>query len=195
MDMPELKTFAERLRFARKRARMTQAQLAERVGVSQAIISQLETGAYDKTVYAAQLAFACDVPAAWLAAGKKVIDYRPVVVEKLNAEEEQPLKVMDWLEITKRGAGVTTFRYLFVGDSMTGQPHLPSGAILTVDETKPLDDGKIVLASIAGLPAVGVFSKTLGKSFIRPSNPQYPAQEIDANEVVGVVCGYQVNFP
>lgn len=198
--MPTLNTFAERLKHARKQARLTQKQLADRIGVSQAIISQLETGAYDKTVYAAQLAFACGVPAEWLAAGKNVAKRESlsgITVEKLGEIENNPqLLVKEWPEIIKKLGDVMQYLYKYTGDSMSGQsgPHIPSGALLTVNESLQPSEGSVILANISGFPAVGVYSVMLGQPYLRPSNPQYQAIHLNEGAVVGVISSYQVNF-
>lgn len=57
----------ERLRKARKQANLTQVQLAERSGVTQQMISKLETGRSKETADLVALAVACGVRAEWLA--------------------------------------------------------------------------------------------------------------------------------
>ncbi|MFC0708677.1 XRE family transcriptional regulator [Azorhizophilus paspali] len=62
--------FKDRLKTARKHAKLTQAQLAGRVGVNQTSVSDLERGKSQSTSYIAQIAQACGVSAIWLASGK-----------------------------------------------------------------------------------------------------------------------------
>lgn len=62
--------YGERLRRARKHAHLTQAQLAERSGVSQPNISDLENGEAEGSMYTAQFAEACGVRPIWLAEEK-----------------------------------------------------------------------------------------------------------------------------
>lgn len=73
--MKELLTLGERLRFARKRAGMTQAQLARLVGIKQPSIAQIESGETKGTVNAASLASALNVRALWLEKGTGAIDF------------------------------------------------------------------------------------------------------------------------
>ena len=64
-----MKTFAERVRMAREHAGLTQAQLAEIVGMSQPGIQKLErSGGASK--FTIQIASACGVSSEWLATGK-----------------------------------------------------------------------------------------------------------------------------
>lgn len=59
-----------RIRDARKRAKLTQKQLADRVGMQQATLSQLETGESTGTTMIASFAAALGVSALWLETGK-----------------------------------------------------------------------------------------------------------------------------
>ncbi len=90
--LPNITTLAGRLRYARKAAKMTQTQLADAIGVSQGIVSQIETGTNKQTVYIAQLATACGVDAGWLATGKSVkpITFPPLQNANDYCSGEQP---------------------------------------------------------------------------------------------------------
>ncbi len=61
-----------RIREARKRVKMTQAQLAAKVGMAQGTLSELETGESDGTSLVASFAAALGVNALWLETGKGV---------------------------------------------------------------------------------------------------------------------------
>ncbi|MBU9618102.1 helix-turn-helix domain-containing protein [Burkholderia multivorans] len=65
-----LNTYGKRLRAARKGARLTQKQLADKVGLKQATISELENDEYDGSAKTAALADVLGVNALWLAEGK-----------------------------------------------------------------------------------------------------------------------------
>lgn len=67
-------TIGTRIREARKRAKLTQAQLASRVGMRQATLSELETGESAGTTLLASLAAALGVNALWLETGKGLPD-------------------------------------------------------------------------------------------------------------------------
>ena len=70
MDTVRLITFGGRLRDARKAAGLTQKQLSARSGVSQSMLSELETGEAEGSTHVAQLAAALNVNALWLAEGR-----------------------------------------------------------------------------------------------------------------------------
>src|SRR5690606_24692261 len=59
----------DRLKAARRHANLTQAELAQRVGITQVSISDIERGKTESTGYIAQIAAACGVSPLWLADG------------------------------------------------------------------------------------------------------------------------------
>ena len=61
--------FKERLKTARQHAKLNQTELAERAGLTQTSISDLERGKSKATAFAAQIASACGVSPMWLAEG------------------------------------------------------------------------------------------------------------------------------
>lgn len=74
LTLPNLKTFAERLIWARERAGLTQEELAEKSKMSRDIIAKAETGKTKRPKRMKDLADALEVPPAWLAFGDDRID-------------------------------------------------------------------------------------------------------------------------
>lgn len=68
-SLARMNTLSERLKAARKHAGLTQKQLAEKAGVEQPLISQLETGKNSQSVHLIRLASVCGVSALWLESG------------------------------------------------------------------------------------------------------------------------------
>jgi len=87
---------AETVRRARKKARLTQVQLARRLGKSQTLVSQAETGAvlvgerYVRLVLAA-----CDLPRSWgRPKGKRSgWDLEPHEIAGLDPETAEPVRI------------------------------------------------------------------------------------------------------
>jgi len=64
-----LMDFKHRVKAARKYAGLTQGELAERVGIKQATVSELETGKSGSSSFTASIAHACGVDPLWLETG------------------------------------------------------------------------------------------------------------------------------
>lgn len=67
-------TVGQRVKEARKKAGLSQLQLAEAIGVKQPTISELERGESQSSSYLIQIAQACDVNPLWLQTGAVVLD-------------------------------------------------------------------------------------------------------------------------
>lgn len=61
--------FKDRMKAARKEAKLTQVQLAERVGIDQSVISSLERGKYRGSSHTVAIAYALGVSPRWLSSG------------------------------------------------------------------------------------------------------------------------------
>lgn len=69
-EITNVSTIAERIKSARKQRKLTQAQLAKALGVSQGTIGNLESGIREMPCDLLSLALALGVHASWLASGK-----------------------------------------------------------------------------------------------------------------------------
>ena len=67
-------TVGKRIKHARERARMTQEQLADRVGLTRQAIAMIETGKVRRTNKIKEFAVALDVSPGWLAWGDERMD-------------------------------------------------------------------------------------------------------------------------
>ena len=67
-------TLQKRLREARKKAGLSQSQVAKKIGISQPTYSELESGKSKSTTFLPQLAVLYNVSAIWLAEGKGTAD-------------------------------------------------------------------------------------------------------------------------
>ncbi|MDD1150373.1 helix-turn-helix transcriptional regulator [Pseudomonas sp. TNT2022 ID357] len=94
-------TISQRLKLARKHARLTQKALAEKVGVEQPVISQLETGRSQKSAFIYDIAVACGVSPAWLSHGSgDMLDARngPVLTTFADSNAELIGDISAWDE-------------------------------------------------------------------------------------------------
>lgn len=82
-------TFGQRLRAARKQAKLTQAATAKRVGMSQSALSELENDVYPTSTFTTRLAHLYKVNARWLADGDG-----PMLIGEIVMPSPQPKS--DW---------------------------------------------------------------------------------------------------
>lgn len=81
----------DRLKYARKRAELTQSELAERAGIKQASVSEIERGLSRTSAYLVKIATVCGVDPLWLAEGVG----SPDVGERTQAQEEAQMSSAD----------------------------------------------------------------------------------------------------
>jgi SOS-response transcriptional repressor LexA len=211
-----MKTLAERVKAARALARLTQKALADKAGVEQPVISQLETGKNLQSAYLPKIAHACGVSAIWLSdgIGAMVIDdgdqesnvklaaqpkmsYRYPVISWVSAgawsEAVQPYPdgFSDRYEISDYDSKGAAFWLEVKGDSMTAPSgvSVPEGMMILVDTEVEAQPGKLVVAK---LPASNeaTFKKLVedsGKRYLKPLNPEYKMVECDEDcRIIGV---------
>ncbi|HEY0287175.1 MAG TPA: helix-turn-helix transcriptional regulator [Pseudomonas sp.] len=80
---------SERIKLARKKANLTQSQLAESVGIAQTAISQLESGKTLRSSYLIQIARSCKVNSVWLASGEGEMNLTEDTLTSLSNEIEE----------------------------------------------------------------------------------------------------------
>jgi len=85
------RTVSDRVKIARRHAGLKQHELADRVGVSQAAISELESGKSQRSAYLPEIAVECGVDIHWLAFGVSS-EYRgdnPELMTELQAAKTE----------------------------------------------------------------------------------------------------------
>jgi SOS-response transcriptional repressor LexA len=210
--------FGNRIKQARKLAKLTQAQLARAVGISQGSLSEMENEGLSST-YTVQIAHACGVNANWLATGVGGITLDAQNVTSVNFRAKVP--VISW-EIAAKFQGVSDvfqpgeaerFEYVrdtdvsaaafsleVYGDSMLssipGDRSFPPGTMLIVDPGASAAAGDYVIArdAVTQKPTFKQLTYDGGRWFLRPLNPIYPTMEIDdpAIRVIGKVVEYSL---
>lgn len=159
--LPPLISFGERLRFARKEARLTQKQLAVKVGMSQSNLSELENGEYPSSSFTAQIADALNVRGLWLAEGRgprrsdetkedaheTAVDARPEIdvrTLKLDALRQA-------VHAMAREFGVTPADLVSAGwqqeasKKPTGRPKVALPGVRVIDPSAPIPSGRLPL--------------------------------------------------
>jgi len=195
--------FKDRIKAARKHARITQAELAKRLGLNQTSISDLERGKSASSSFSYQIASICGVSADWLVMGMgemspnsqlqedgTVYDVSPgpsivqgqiPIISYVRAgdfcEAEDPFEPGDadeWLPFRPPGAGPRTYALKVEGDS--NDPRIRNGEVVIVDPDRSPDPGKYVVAKRHSDSKVTLKQLSLaeGEYFLKPGNPNWP---------------------
>lgn len=104
--MERANSFGERIRLCRNEKKLSQQAAAKSVGMSQAVLSQIENGAYTSSTFTPLLAELFGVEAMWLATGRGRSRKDTVLVEDLEANPT----IVPIMKVTfKLSAGIAGF--------------------------------------------------------------------------------------
>lgn len=157
-----MQEFKDRLKLARKNAKITQAQLAKMVGTTQGSISDLESGRNRTTTNLVAIANALKTSPDWLATGKGEMTISHANVEKAPQKDVYFAPVLNWVQagaFTSTGdnyydeymphtyVGGNVFWLVVRGDSMA--PEFKEGDYLLIDADKQPKAGSFVIATVA----------------------------------------------
>lgn len=175
-------SFADRVKQRRKELGLSQAELAERVGVAQQSIHKIEDGRTLKPRNILQLANALQCSALWLQGlesqdnNVRTPNQNQTVATNavmINTSEIRSLPILsqvqagNWAnviletdqefeqQITSAKVSPEAFAMRVTGNSMTnpfGSPSIPAGSIVVVEPCSCPDNGKIVVATLNDAP-------------------------------------------
>lgn len=207
----------DRLKQARKHAKLSQAQLAERAGIAQASVSEIERGITRTSGHLVKFATICGVNAVWLSEGIGSMLSEATGTASNVAPVSQPDKyfrypVISWVaagawaeavepfppgfsdryELSEYDAKGPAFWLEVKGDSMTapvGQS-IAEGTLILVDTEADVQHGKLVIAKLADSNEA-TFKKLVedgGRRYLKPLNPAYPTEQCTGDcRIIGVV--------
>lgn len=208
-------TLSERIKAARDYAKLTQEELARRVGVSQTAIHKLECGQSRSSRRTVAIALTCGVNPVWLETGNgpKTLEASGLLdpetadsykvgegsehyattprVPMLTWEQaglEMPEEVGTWVPVTRR-VGKGSFALRISGDAMENE--FCDGDTIVVDPNVDTSHNRYVVVRSPGSPHA-TFKQLIvdgGRRFLKPLNPRYPITELGAE---GQVCGVVV---
>lgn len=193
----EINDFGERVAVARKKAGMTQGELAKKTGYSKNTICRLEkshSGADVDQVNKIGAALGCDI--VWLISGQEGFKLSPQslpVFASSQIAEKQPSSDAAQGYFNFPGLEGCTYAVIINSPSMT--PIIPEGALVAIKHGK-VEDGQVA-AIVDEWAAFQVRWKRRvdGKVFFVAENRQYPPIPEDKAKVLGrVVAGVQVSF-
>ncbi|MHA6235225.1 LexA family protein [Pseudomonas mohnii] len=195
--------FKDRLKTARRHAKLNQIELAARAGITQTSISDLERGKSKATAHVVKIADACGVSAIWLSDNigqmtdgisdssesnvsethQQTESYRYPVISWVaagawaEAVEPYPAGFSDRYEFSEYDSKGPAFWLEVKGDSMTspvGQS-ITEGTLILVDTEAEAAPGKLVIAKLPDSNEA-TFKKLVndgGKLFLKPLNPAW----------------------
>ena len=197
----------QRIRAKRKELKLTQKDIAQKLGVSHPSVVYWEKGKNIPTgKYLYELAKILNTNPEW------VLDGKSTTVTPLSKMHER----IKWLPvITSVQAGMLTeqidyddceyvpyldkcsdnsFCMKVEGDSMdSGDSNaLKEGSIVVVDRDLIPNNGNIIIAKLSSTNATTIkkYIEDAGKTYLKPLNPAYPVIEVnEPMEIVGVVVG------
>lgn len=201
----ELKT---RLKAARRHAKITQEQLADKIGIKQASISELETGKSGSTSFIAEIARACGVNPIWLATGegemhedRSMSNTGPTLQPHKDAKEYpliswiaagswqeacdnfSPGDAEEWID-SHANAGPHGYWLEVKGLSMVAAGDTvsfpPKMRILVRPEGFDLVSGKFYVARLGdtGETTFKQYIRDAGVEYLQPLNPSYKTMEM-----------------
>jgi SOS-response transcriptional repressor LexA len=211
--MQEIK---DRVRDLRLQYRLTQDELARRVGVKQQSIQQLEDGVVKRPRYILELARALNVRPEWLRDGA-LPQRHPDQAEPSNTELAPRVRgvvpVISWVaagrleevvDLHEPGAAEEwqattaairehTFALRVVGDSM--EPEFTEGTTIIVEPDLAPENGDYVIVRNGACEAT--FKQLVrdgNEWYLKPLNPRYPIRPLMDAEVVGVVIAQEKRY-
>lgn len=203
--------FKDRLKAARRHANLNQAELAQRAGITQTSISDLERGKSKATAHVAKIASVCGVDALWLSDGKGEM------VRRVTAQADEPANVamaaqpnmmfrypvISWVaagawaeavepyppgfsdryEMSEYDSKGPAFWLEVKGDSMTSSvgQSVPEGSLILVDTEADAYSGKLVIAKLSNSDKA-TFKKLVDDGGRRYLKPLNPAYPMEACE-------------
>jgi len=203
----------DRLKAARRHANLTQAELAQRVGITQVSISDIERGKTESTGYIAQIAAACGVSPLWLADGRGSMLGETNVEPGPDVRGQLPLiswvQAGAWSEVIDLYAvgdaemwlpcpaahGPRAFALRVKGESMYnphGRRSFRPDDLIFVDPDRNPENGSLVVAKLDDSQEATFKQLVIedGKRYLKALNPAWPEPMIPINgncTIVGVV--------
>ncbi|WP_421853256.1 LexA family protein [Marinomonas sp.] len=215
-------TIAERVKQKRTDLKLTQAELAKRVGISQQSLQKIEDGRTQNPRKLLNLAKALHCDAEWLLLGtasevrENISNYsndnspsqsletnlRPIITIPQAAQwpniTELDKGKFDWLE-TPNSTSKSAFWLNVVGDCMMSPSGIsvPEGYLILVEPSLTAKSGDLIIAKITDSKEV-TFKKLVidtGRTYLTPLNPNYRPIEVPNDlTIIGIVTQARILF-
>lgn len=204
-------SLAERVKQRRSLLELSQAALAELVGVAQQSIFKIESGVTTKPRNIIALANALECDPSWLLTGRGIQSELQIPKAAMPLLKRVPIisnvQAGSWKSILNNIADEINIEWQFTsakisddafamkvtGNSMTnpyGSPSIPDGSIVIIEPCSCPDNGKIVVATLNDEPEATIKKLEIDgpRKFLVPLNPKYDPIPINGNcRIVGFV--------
>jgi len=190
-------TLAKRLIEAREKSGLTQAQLAEKVGIKQQSIYQIEDGQTKKPRHIEKIAEVLNVSSSWLLFGEpggaEIINKNKVPVYSWDGIFNEK-KITDFIDPVILSSN--NFALKVEDDSMRNfyehTPTFPAGTIIIINNKTEAKPGKYVIARQKDNPdAIPIFRRyiasTAGKKLMPLNGALYDKEDAENFDIIGVV--------
>lgn len=209
-------TFANRVKTARKHAKLTQKELADRLGLSQTAVHKLESGFSASSRKTVGIALTCGVDPIWLQNGDGTMTlhgYAPETTDQDDAtqymsqmartpliswqEMEQacpfdtpnPENIQSWVPVVvKNNNNANAFALQVPDDSM--EPKFSEGETLLLVPSREVRHGAFVVARTGETITFKQLIIMGSKKYLKPVNQRYPLVEVQ-EEIA--ICGIVVS--
>lgn len=201
-----MKTLAQRLKYSRERANLSQSELARRVGIKPQAIQFIESGKVYKPRNILEIAQQVGVDAVWLSTGEGDMNAHANISRGPKIQGHVPLiswdKAINWADDFERGyvtieadqtlipttakTSKSAFALKVRGDAM--EPEFAPEDVIVVDPAREPRHGSFVIARIGNNPEAALREMVVegGRCFLKPLNQRYHIDELTPQDKI---CG------
>jgi len=187
-----METLAQRLRYCRERAKLSQSELARRVGIKPQAIQYIESGKVYKPRNILEIAEVVGVDAHWLSSGKGAMAGHAKLTLTSKTPVQVPLRswqqtaahceeVESWIPTT---AEVSERAYALKVKSDSMEPEFAPGDFIVADPERHYRHGSYVIAHLANQSELILRELAIdgGRHYLKPLNPRYQIETCGEND-------------
>lgn len=201
-----MKTLAQRLKYSRERANLSQSELARRVGIKPQAIQFIESGKVYKPRNILEIAQEVGVDAVWLSTGEGDMNAHANISRGPKIQGHVPLifwdQAVNWADDFDRGyvsidadqtlipttakISKRAFALKVRGDAM--EPEFAPEDVIVVDPDRAPKHGSFIIARIGNNPEAALREMVIegGRRFLKPLNQRYQIDELTPQDRI---CG------
>lgn len=204
-----MKTLAQRLKYSREKAKLSQSELARRVGIKPQAIQFIESGKVYKPRNILEIAQVVGVDAVWLSTGKG--EMRGHVELSPMGQIHSKVPLLTWTEATHWNtslqakddmydrvwipttARIGEFAFALELQSDCMEPEFTPKDIIVVDPMRPYQHRSFVIAHLYKNSEAILRQLVLdgGREYLKPLNPRYLIEERQVSDSICATVVYK----